>query len=386
MTPTRPPAPLDVALAFPVLPPTLDGIGDHTAQLALALAEHARVRVWTAQPEWTPIPGVEVAQAFGLASRRDVGGLVSVAEADPPDWVLVQFNQFSWGRWGLNPFLPLAVRALRRRCPGVRVAWVAHEDFVPPTSWRFAVMRRWQRPQFRALGRAADLVVFAVEAWAERYGPWFPAARVACLPVPSNVPRLATDPARARRRAGLAPDAFVLGMFGTAGPSRPLGPVREAVGAIVARDSRAVVAYVGPDGATVRAALADAAPVIDAGPLPAAEVSAWLSAMDLVLTPFADGVSARRGSFVAGLQHGLASVTTLGPHTDGFLARAAGAAFAAVPTADGRGFARAALALHDDGPRRRAMGAQAGALYARHFDVRKTARQLVAEMAACPCR
>ena len=65
---------LSVAIVFPVLPPAIDGIGDHTARLAAALAPHADVRVITAraQPPPEPIPGVPVDHGFGIERRRDM--------------------------------------------------------------------------------------------------------------------------------------------------------------------------------------------------------------------------------------------------------------------------------------------------------------------------
>ena len=358
---------LSVAIVFPVLPPALDGIGDHTARLAEALAPHADVRVITAraQIEVDPIPGVDVEPAFGMERRRDLRDLVDAVADNEPDWLLLQFNQFSYGRWGLNPYLPRAVREIRRRCPRLRIAWFAHEDFVPPTSARFMVMRTWQRAQFRALGRAADLVLFTIAPWAERYRPWFPGATVAHLPVGSNVPDAGVKYETARANLGIPESTVAVGIFGTLGVPKPIAYLNAAAKAIV-RGRDAVVLYVGPHGAILRAALPDLA-LIDAGALPGHQVSAHLAAMDLHLAPFIDGVSTRRGSFMAGLQHGLPTVTTLGVHSDAVLRRSAGSAFAASLNGDADAFAARAVALATDLGERRRMGAAARRLYDDEF-------------------
>jgi len=358
---------LSVAIVFPVLPPALDGIGDHTAQLARALSPHADVRVITAraQPALDPIPGVEVDPAFGMERRREVAELVQAVEENEPDWLLLQFNQFSYGRWGLNPFLPRALQEVRRRCPRVRIAWFAHEDFVPPTSARFMVMRTWQRAQFRALGRASDLVLFTIAPWAERYRPWFPGATVTHLPVGSNVPDAGLPYEVARERLGIPSSTLVVGIFGTLGVPKPMQYLRQAAEAVV-RERDAVVLYVGPHGLVLRAALPDV-PLIDAGALPALAVSEHLAAMDIHLTPFIDGVSTRRGSFMAGLQHGVPTVTTLGVHSDDLLRRATGSAFAATAHGDAGAYAARAAALAGDPEARATMGSAARRLYDDEF-------------------
>ncbi len=368
---------LSVAIVFPVLPPSLDGIGDHTARLAEALAPHADVRIITAraQREVDPIPGVEVDAAFGMERRREVRELVEAIEENEPDWLLLQFNQFSYGRWGLNPFLPRAIQMIRRRCPRVRIAWFAHEDFVPPTSARFMVMRTWQRAQFKALGRASDLVLFTIAPWAERYGSWFPDARVTHLPVGSNVPAGSTTYDAARRRLGIPSSTVTVGVFGTLGIPKPMTYLRQAAEAI-ARERDAVVLYVGPHGAVLRAALPGLS-VIDAGALPGPEVSEHLAAMDVHLVPFIDGVSTRRGSFMAGLQHGVASVTTLGVHTDDVLRRAAGSAFAATPNGDPGAFAARAASIAADPEARRRMGTLARDLYDKEFAFERSSARLL---------
>ncbi len=76
----------------------------------------------------------------------------------------------------------------------------------------------------------------------------------------------------------------------------------------------------GEDGAAVRAACEGVA-FKDCGPLESAEVGQHLRAMDVALSPFVDGVSTRRGSVMAALQHGLPVATTKERWTDRILAQ-----------------------------------------------------------------
>ena len=367
-----------IGLLFPALPPALDGIGDHTAHLAAALAaEGASVRVWTAQPDATPIPGVEIVQAFRCPPRRGVWEMVATVSADPPDWLIVQFNQFSYGRWGLNPFLPLALRALRRRCPSMRLAVMFHEDFVPPTTWKNRVFRRWQIPQFRALGRMADVVAFSIEPWAARYRSWFPQARVVHWPVGSNIPDVGVSREEARRRLGFDPETFVVGVFGTIGAGRLIDYIRAAIEQLHNAGVCFAVWYVGPHGGRLRAPLPPGVSFRDAGALPGEAVSVHLSAMDLLLAPFVDGASTRRGSMIAGLQHGLAVLSTDGPLTDPMLRAEHGRSLWLTPVGDREAFAGAALELARRSELRAALGQNARRFYAAQLDWPILARRVM---------
>ena len=354
-------------LVFPVLPPTLDGIGDHTHQLAAALAPTDDVRILTAQADHTSLPGVEVVQAYSLPPRRGILQLPDAVRRDPPDWLLLQFNQFSYGRWGLNPYLPLALRRIKQEFPGLRVAWLAHEDVVPLTSLRFAVMSTWQWAQFWALGRLADQIFFTTDVWVDTYHSWFPDTPMQCLPVGSNIPRVEVSRSTERERLSIARDAFIIGYFGSLHNSRLLLTLRSALQRLRSINDRVEVLYVGTKGSALRAEL-PGVPVHDAGALPADAVSRCFTAMDLHLTPFLDGVSTRRGSFMTGLQHGLPTVTTSGPHTAPWMADAHDEAFLLAAEDDPEAFADFAQALMMNPARRRALGAGGRAFYDRHFD------------------
>lgn len=378
-----------IDLVFPKLPPALDGIGDHTAHLAEALAAAgAQVRVLTAQPDARPVSGVVVERAFSMERRRGIRQLAQAVREDPPDWLFVQFNQFSYGRWGLNPWLPLTLRRIKRTIPQTRIAWMAHEDFMPAKSLKFAVMSLWQRWQFRSLGHTADLIFFPIEHWTEKYQTWFPDTPVRHLPVGSNIPYVGASRREARRRLGINRETFVAGLFGSARGTRTLSSIRRAAEALHRRTEDFMFLYVGRHGSIMQEAMGSL-PLRDAGPLPAEEVSVHLSAMDLHLTPFAGGVSARRGSFMAGLQHGIATVATEGPMTDALLQRNNGEAFVLAPAGNEAAFVRGALDLYEDAERRMrvttdgsgdVLGREGRRLYESTFDWPHLAERLLAEI------
>jgi glycosyltransferase involved in cell wall biosynthesis len=262
-----------------------------------------------------------------LESRRGILNLTDVVTYSPPDWLLLQFEQFSYGRWGLNPFLQLAMRHLRHRASGTRIGVMFHEDFIPASGLKSAVMSTWQRAQFWILGHLADVTFFSTEPWAEKYQSWFPSTPIYHLPVGSNIPCVDADPKQERERLGLPSNAFVIGVFGGAHPSRLLNYIRESVAACAALVSDCRVLYVGPHGDRVRNVLQDTAPLLDMGALPAEEVSRCFATMDVHLAPFKNGVSTRRGSFLVGLQHGVATLSCIGPQTGSLLRAQNGMSF-----------------------------------------------------------
>ncbi|QDT15490.1 glycosyltransferase family 4 protein [Alienimonas californiensis] len=363
-----------IDLFFPLLPPAPDGIGDYTAQLAAALSavdeaagDGGTIGVLTGSNPADPIPGVEIVPCENLLR----GGLAAAVGRRRPDWLVVQYNPFSYGRRGFAPRLPLALRACRRASPGTRVAVMVHELFVPFADAKTAAMSLWQRPQFAAVTALADVTFFSIEAWTARFRRRHPRRRAVHLPVGSNLPQVAGGAAdqavlREALRAGwnLGPNVPVLGLFGSAHASRLLPLVDAAAAAARERSPEAALLYVGPHGAAVRAALGGR--VIDAGRLPAAEAARQFAAMDLALAPFVDGVSTRRGSMIAGLQQGVATVGTRAFLTDGLLRDADGTALRLTPP-EPAPFAAAVGELLDDPARRAVIAAGGRALYDAQF-------------------
>jgi len=131
---------MKLSILFPAFPPALDGIGDYTARLAATLVDRCDVTVITSQQDAEPVPHVPLRRIPYLDTSAGRIALEDTVAADAPDWLLIQFNQFSYGTYGFNPLFPLTIRRLRRRYPSLRIAVMFHEDFVPVISWKFAVM------------------------------------------------------------------------------------------------------------------------------------------------------------------------------------------------------------------------------------------------------
>jgi glycosyltransferase involved in cell wall biosynthesis len=339
--------------------------------------------VLTTQPDAEDVAGVDVSILPAFDTREGRQALIQAVQTDAPDWLFVQFNQFSYGRWGFNPGFPLAIRHLRETIPGMRIAVMFHEDYVPVSNWRFAVMTTWQRWQFWMLGRQADRVFFSIRPWVDKYGSWFPEATVSDLPVGSNMPYLGIAPAEAKQSFGLSPDRFVLGIFGQVNASRMVPTIAAAAEAVCARDSSATVLYAGPQGDAVRAAL-PGLPLVDLGALPAEDVSRALSAMDVHVSPFMDGISSRRGSALASLQHGVATVSTLGVHTDAPFRAVDGTALHLALEEDPDAFVRHTLRLWKDDAHRTRLAAAGQDFYQRTYDWPILGERLLSMLQARP--
>lgn len=365
-----------IDLVFPVLPPRLDGIGDHTARLARALARRGHdVRVLTGHDQTGDLGGVDIVGAFDLSPIWKITDLVRTVREAPPDWLFLQFNQFSYGRYGFNPWLPLTLRKIRRGIPDIRIAMMAHEEFVPANTLRNIVMTTWQRTQFWALGQIAELIGYSTSSWIDKFRPWFPTTPACHLPVGSNLPLspLTRDEARAKFELR-AP--FVIGYFGSVSGSRYLDHIRSSLQKLDGDASERIeFLYIGRHGSALRDAL-PGLPVRDLGALPAPDAADAFAAMDLYLAPFVAGVSTRRGSFMAALQHGVPTVATAGTQTDPILHRNDGNAFVLRPETDVDAFAEIASALQKDPDQRHQLGRVARRLYRDEFDWPVLARRV----------
>ncbi|HEY5812910.1 MAG TPA: glycosyltransferase family 4 protein [Terrimicrobiaceae bacterium] len=330
---------LRIGLLSAAFPPDFDGIGDYTYWLASALAQNGvEASVWTSRgPTRAACEGIEVHPFFEVDKPQSVKALPGLlAGGHSLDWLVVQYNPFAFGRWGYCPWLVSTLRRLKKsgQC---RVAVMFHETQVPNRPFKLWVMRQWQNRQLRALARLADVVFVSTTRWESEIKEVEPKAVCHHLPVGSNLPCSKLSREIARQNLGISSETLVLGMFGSSHPSRMTDWMSAAVGGAASVQDKLVVLYVGKDGKIFREVCAGFA-FMDEGPLPAEAAADRMRAMDLLISPFIDGISTRRGSAIAGFQHGVAVASTWAPHTDAVLRDGAPASLILAPRDDRNAF------------------------------------------------
>jgi glycosyltransferase involved in cell wall biosynthesis len=316
---------------------------------------------------------VEALRAGGSETQYFSNGLSPLLASSPePPWVLLQYNAFRYGKWGFAPGLVRDALRLRRR-HGTRLSIMVHEAWVPMTDWRSTVMGRWQRVQLRTLVRLADGVMTSTEALAREIGHGAVHVPIATNVTPSSVSRAA-----ARDRLGIG-RKLAVALLGRAHPSRALDYAESAIAAVVQAlgAERLVVMNLGADAPDL--AVSRAVEVRSPGRQTEDELSVGLSASDLILLPFTDGVSTRRTTLMAALAHGLPVVGLNGHNTDSVLKRATDA-MVLCRCGDRPGFARATVELTRDPAHMRAVGEAGRRLYQARFDWPVLARSVASQL------
>jgi glycosyltransferase involved in cell wall biosynthesis len=350
-----------ISIVFRSSADPIDGIRDYTHLLASGLREE------------------------GAAARVALLGTSAVPlRSWDSDALLINYNPFSWGRWGWAPALPASLARLRaaRSCPFI--ALMIHESAVPLKGFRQLLMGTWQRAQLAATLRVVDVAVVSVEPWVPVIRRWAGSRTpVHHLPVGSNVPDMRDARNDQRTELRLSSDSLVLAMFGGRHPSRPIEHLHQAIIATSNRYGRLVVLNLGADPPEFRG-LNGGVELVTPGPLGPHELARLLSVADVFACPFVDGASARRTTLAAALQHGLPIVSTQGPLTDPFLQQSGALILAA--RNDARAFGEAVADLAEDSGRRLALSLRARRLFEERFDWRIIARGLLNLLAATGAR
>lgn len=370
-------------------PPQPGGVADYTAVVAAGLAAAGvEVHIWAPPAAGRgPEPdGVTVHRAAGRWLSADLDRLGAALDTFPtPRWLLVQYSPNALGRRGLN--LGFCRWLSRRRARGDEIWTMVHELAYPfylwdkPVRWVFTVVHRLM---LRTLVVASAQLYYAM-ARGEHYLRFYGAGLrrpMTWLPVPSNVPAV-DDPDRvAELRRRLAPRGErIIGSFGTFGESTERG-LRVALPRLLAEHPDRVGLLIGRRGDRFAAALAAEHPelagrLVATGGLAPEVTSLHLQACDVLVQPYFDGVSTRRGSVMAGLEHGRPIATNAGHNTEPLWGETGCVALA--PAVDYEALAWAAEALLADPAARARLGAVAREVYERRFAVERTVAVLLAD-------
>jgi glycosyltransferase involved in cell wall biosynthesis len=384
-----------IDLIFPAYPPFRHAVGEYTASLAAALRqEGVAARVICAREQSVAgavlktavseenIDGVHVIKGFSLHHPEE---LVATIQSDPPAVAVLQYCPFSWGVRGWCPSLVRAWRRLAKKCPTVGRITMFHELWTETASWRARLMKVYQKTQATAIARGSHSLCFSSDGWYRKMKQSVPDAPARVIPVGTNIPVVPITATEARERLGIPDSAPVLGLMGTGHRARRFDLVAAAFQATVAVHPDARLLYIGPDRQALAAAFGGEQKlkrfaVIADGWADEVETSKRLAAVDIYLCPFSDGVSCRRGSFIAGLAHGLVCLSTRSNDTDRVLLEATDRCCEALHLVDAQdkdGFAQTAVTLVESRRTARAGQNAARNLYQRVFAWNMIARSFI---------
>ncbi|AKJ00498.1 glycosyltransferase involved in cell wall biosynthesis [Archangium gephyra] len=360
-------------------PPQPGGVSDYTWQVAEGLARAGcAVHVWApGEPRETLAPeGVTVHRLPEGYAVRGLKRLEHELERLPgPKRLVVQYVPHAFGYKAMN--VPFALWLARRRRDEV---WMFFHEVCFPWGWKLP----WRHNVLGAVTRAMAALVLARADRVFVSTPWWnrllhaPPRRVPLewLPVPSNLPTQPPASEVESRRAALrpSPDTVLIGHLGTYG-ALITGLLEEVLPALLHQDARRRVVLAGRGSTHFARQLTGRHPELAGrvralGGLPGDELAATLKACDVLVQPFPDGLSTRRGSAMAGLGLGRPLVSNAGPATEAPWRSSGALALAPEPTAASvLETAEALLSTPESWP---ALGQRAADFYMENFSLAHT--------------
>lgn len=370
------------------VPPVRCGVGDYSVQLGNYFVSRGdEVVLLTTREQSSSVSGACFAVRSALPSWKLKGmrALWREIHAIRPDVILVQWVPYLYSRTGTNLVFPLTIAALAAK--GLRIQVVVHEPWVAFGPWSSFVTGPIHRLALGILVTASKKVSVSIEKWRDLLRSRFPWKKSAidCVPVGSNIPvtqsgaRMST-----RRSAGIKDDAVAMGIFSLHGSGKAFSFVEAAHRDLAERGDRFRMVVIGATAEEAALALPETARDVRCqvtGYLSAEEISKWLQAVDVLLAPFVDGVSGRRGTVLAGLAHGLPVVTTRGRLTD----RLFDSSPLVLSDANPAAFSQEVLSLVQDPRRRAEMATEARAFFDAHFSWQRVGEAILPAPGKQPC-
>ena len=361
-------------------PPQLGGVSDYTRLVARELVRAGdEVHVWAPEYRQPDVPelGIRVHRLLGRFGPRALATMDRAIARGNSNNLLVQYVPHAFGFKAMN--LPFSYWLYVRRRWNISVMF--HE---------VAFQRRIMQPiRHNLLGEVTSLMATLVASSAQRLfvasQAWEVRLRalsgslktIKWLPVPSNVPLVSQVGATEAIRDKYARGGLLVGHFGTYGVK--IRDYLEIALPELLQDCRVCVILLGRGGDSFRKALVGKHPTITSrlyatDELPGEDLSHHLSACDVMIQPYPDGISTRRTSAMAALAHGRPVVTTAGHLTEPLWTESG--AVAAAPADDAAALAHLALSLLESHSERQRLALAGASLYRERFDLCHTINTL----------
>lgn len=355
-------------------PPRSGGVADYTAQLAAALAQAGdEVHVLAPGPEY-PLRGVEhhPLPDWGRRGRHLATDRLGQLSRRLPIQSLIQYVPHAYSPRAMNFGFARWILRLRPAQPWVmfhEVAVAAHAGAGPGRRLLARATQITAR-QIQTAAARSFVSIPAWGAWLQQLAPGSPASH--WLPVFSNLPATTHPAAVAALRRNLAPSPQPLIACFCRLDRFTRDHLLPLLAELLRRDSARRLLLLGGDGprlgAEIVARVPASHPRIHApGYLPREELACHLAASDLLIQAYADGISTRRGTAMAGLALGCCLLTHAGHNTETVWRDSSAVALAPLPS-----LLPVAEALLANPERRREFAAAGRALYLERFDLART--------------
>lgn len=359
-------------------PPQIGGVSDYTGLLAHALHSGGDdVHVWapseTGQPDDHDDGGVHVHRWLGEFSKADLAAAEQQMKhmGSAPRTLLVQWVPHGFRHRAMNLGFCHWLKHLVKN--GDRLELMIHEPYLEfgNGSWKQRVVSLVQHRMIRIVLEAASRVYMAIPAWESYLRPYAPSSlEMNWMPIPATVPVADNKTATCAIRKGMHDPAVVLGHLGTYSP-RISSVLQDAILGALGDVPNSHALLLGVGNKEFVDALGSQKPEWKArfhagGVLAKTQLSHHLSACDLMLQPYPDGLSTRRTSLMNALAHGVAVASNSGHLTEDFWEHSGAVALGATGT--GSDLAKACVPLLLDSGLRKSIGTAGAKLYASKFD------------------
>lgn len=345
-------------------PPEICGVGDYTYYLSQELLKR----------------GFEV-KVFKL----DAAVYANIRKINP-DLINIQYTPSLYRNACLG--LGLVIFAFWVKLRGIRCVTTFHERYRAfSLNPKLALLSLIQRVNLFFMIIASEAVIFCAQHWAKDCRNYFlgPRGKTYYLPVGSNIPDIPFSQEQRRRKRselGANDETIILGTFGKVENSINKfyfdtllssyeSLKRNGCNVILLligwplKDSGLYFPYkerIASDG------------IKSVGRLPAGEVSEYLNIFDIYLAPFDDGLTARKGTVMAAMHHGLPVISTLRAKTDNIF-NSCGAVKLAAP--EKKLFLDALLNLVENRQERLLLGNAAKVFYEENFSWARIAGEFI---------
>jgi glycosyltransferase involved in cell wall biosynthesis len=325
--------------------------------------------------------GIIVHRLPGRFGPRALVKLSRMLERHAGERLLIQYVPHAFGFKAMNLPFCLWLYAHTRKYGGAMVMFHEVElGILPGDPMRYRLIDAANKWMARLAVRSAAQIFIAASVWETILRRYNTEGRpIAWLPVPSTIAVVDDNARIAAAKLHMVPGGGpVVGHFGTFAPAIA-AMLQAIIPRVLALDSTATMILIGSNSDTFREALLSENPALAGriratGALQAEEVSLAISSCDVMMQPYPDGVSSRRTSMMAALEHARAIITTTGPFTEPLWQQSH--AVSIVRTEDANAFAAAVGALIGNATLRERYATAAKALYASRFDLSHTIEAL----------